>query len=81
MENNGMINLRWFDCPPEVEEKFNKWYNETHIPMLLKSGQIENVTRYRRIGDDKTFPKYLTIYEFEDLEAFEPELFAKMILT
>jgi hypothetical protein len=71
MDNKPVIITRWFGCPPEVEDKYNKWYNEVHIPMLLKCGQIKRVTRYKMISDDESFPKYMTIYEFEDLEAFE----------
>jgi len=39
--------------------------------MLLESGEIEKVTRYRRIGEDEKYPKYLVIYQFENQQAFE----------
>ena len=71
METKPVINLRGTNCLPEVEETFNTWYDDTHIPMLLKSGEISEVTRYGRIGDDEKFPKYLVIYQFENLAAFE----------
>jgi len=66
----SVINIRGMDCAPEIEEKFNKWYNEVHIPMLLKSGQVKRATRFARVGDDPNYPKYLAIYEFEDKAAF-----------
>lgn len=70
METKQVINLRGFDCLPEVEEKFTKWYGETHIPMLLKSGWIKEVTWFRRVGDAEDYPKYVVIYEFKDISTF-----------
>ncbi|MFC2006117.1 DUF4286 family protein [Chloroflexota bacterium] len=71
MENKPIINIRGIDCNPEVEEKFNAWYNETHIPMLLNFKGLRSAARYRRIGDDEQFPGYLAIYEFDDAKDFE----------
>lgn len=71
MENEPkVINMRGIDCQPEVEGKFNKWYNEIHIPLIMKTGEIEEVTRYKRITDDDKYPKYLAVYKLEDREAF-----------
>ena len=70
MEAKPMINIRGIDCPPKLEEKFNKWYNEVHIPMLLKSGETRRATRYKRIGDDEKYPNYIAVYEFENQQAF-----------
>jgi uncharacterized protein (TIGR02118 family) len=68
------------DCGPEDEKKYNKWYEEVHIPMLMKFKGLLGVTRYRMLGEG-TNPKYLTMLEFEskeDYEAYEksPELAA-----
>jgi len=66
-----MIIMGGVDCIPEQEPKFNKWYDETHIPILMRSGEIEKVVRFKRIGDDENYPKYLIVYELENGEAFE----------
>jgi uncharacterized protein (TIGR02118 family) len=58
-------------CQPENEEKFNKWYNEIHIPMLLKVKGLTKVTRYEIVNESEEFPKYLAVYEFENQKAFE----------
>lgn len=59
-------------CAPKQEEKFNKWYNEIHIPMLLKSRHLLGVTRYKLSSAVKgDLPNYLTVYEFKDSEALE----------
>ena len=67
----AIINIRGTNCPPELEEKFNKWYNEIHVPMLLESGEIKSVTRCKRVSDDNSYPQYIALYEFEDWQAFE----------
>jgi hypothetical protein len=66
---------------PRVEEKFDRWYNETHIPMLLECKTLRKATRYKRVGSDDKYPNYLVIYEFDSPEGFErynkgPELVA-----
>jgi len=68
-------------CQSEAEGKFNKWYNEVHIPLLLKFKGLKEVARYRIIKEIEESPRYLAIYEFEnqkDYEAFEssPQLTA-----
>ena len=53
------------------EEKFNKWYNEVHIPMILKYKGVKRASRYKQLGDNKESPKYLAFYEFENKEAMD----------
>jgi uncharacterized protein (TIGR02118 family) len=70
-------------CPPENEAKFNKWYNDVHIPLLFKFKGVKKVTRYKLMAESESCPVYLAIYEFdskEDLEANykSPEFAAAM---
>lgn len=71
MKEKWVINVRGADCSPEFEKEYNEWYNEVHVPMLLKSGELKEVTRFKKIGGDEDYPKYLVIYRFDNLEAFE----------
>lgn len=82
MEANSTILIVGLSCRPDQEEKFNQWYNERHIPDLLKFKGVRKVTRYKALTHFKTregypavqYPGYLAIYEFENqqtLEAFE----------
>lgn len=60
------------ECKPEHEAKFNKWYEEVHIPMMFKFNKMTKVTRCR-LTQGEGYPKYLVIYEFTseaELEAF-----------
>ena len=81
MTTYPLINMVATECQPEVEEKFNKWYDETHIPLLFKFKGMKRVTRYKVSEKTEGFPTYLAIYEFETKQAYEdytksPELAA-----
>ena len=81
MENKPVIHVVATQCKPEVEEKFNKWYDEVHVPLLFKFREMKKVTRYKTLKDTSEYPKYLAIYEFESCKDYEeyaasPELVA-----
>ena len=81
MATSPVINVVAIQCQPEVEEKFNKWYDEIHIPMLFKFKGMKKVTRYKILKETEEYPSYLMIYEFESRKAYEeyetsPELTA-----
>jgi len=67
------LNMVYTECSPELDAKFNRWYNEVHIPLLFKYPGLKRVTRYERLGDNKEQARYLAVYEYdtrEDLERF-----------
>jgi antibiotic biosynthesis monooxygenase (ABM) superfamily enzyme len=66
-----VINMVATECQPEVEEKFNKWYNEIHIPLLFKYQGMKKVTRYKILNQTGDFPTYLAIYEFESVPGYQ----------
>lgn len=79
METKQAINLVATRCKPEDQAKFDRWMDETHIPMLLKFSGMTKVTRYKILKEFDDSPTRLVIYEFKDqkaLEAYEnsPEL-------
>ncbi|MFC1915964.1 DUF4286 family protein [Chloroflexota bacterium] len=81
MGSSPVINVVAVQCQSEVEEKFNKWYDEIHIPMLFKHKGMKKVTRYKILKESEEYPSYLAIYEFENRQAYEayttsPELAA-----
>ena len=47
----------------EREVAFNKWYNEEHVPQVLRYNGAVSARRYRKVvGDDKY--QYMATYEF-----------------
>lgn len=83
MGSESILNIVATECHPEDEAKFNKWYNEVHIPLILKFKGIKKAARYHQIGENKEYPTYLAIYEYESKEALaahpdSPELAAAL---
>ena len=78
MNGESLIWIVGIQCRAEDEVKFNYWYDEIHVPMLLKGGCVSQVRRFKLA--DETYhvgtttevcPSYLTIYEFEDRARFD----------
>ena len=67
----AVIHIVGTRCQAEVEDRFNKWYDEVHIPMLLKFKGLKKATRYKILKPREDYPEYVAIYEFESREAFE----------
>ena len=72
MEKEPVIMIIGANPPPGMEEEFDKWYIEKHIPEVLKFKGIRKATRYKIIpieGEDLgNCPRGLAWYEFDSLE-------------
>jgi antibiotic biosynthesis monooxygenase (ABM) superfamily enzyme len=53
------------DVAPEMEEEFNRWYNEEHIPLLLRVPGVLWAKRGMNTGEGQ---KYIAVYEHESIE-------------
>lgn len=78
MKPNGVISIVAVNCRTDQEEKLNKWYNERHIPDLLKFKGLKRVARYELIPappspgyPEVKYPKYLTVFEYDNQQGFE----------
>jgi len=83
MVDRPVINIVSAQCQPADEEKINRWYNEVHVPMLMKFPKIKGVARYKAIGKPDEPPRFIAIYRFDSLKDFEefgasPEMAAAM---
>ena len=59
-------------CAPELVDEFDKWYNEVHMPLVMKGGMLKAATRYTLTDAvESDFPNFTTMCEFEDRAAFE----------
>jgi hypothetical protein len=50
------------DVDYDKEERFNQWYNEEHLPALLKVPGVLGASRYISLDGS---PKFTAIYELE----------------
>ncbi|MET7571186.1 hypothetical protein ABZT04_22175 [Streptomyces sp. NPDC005492] len=53
---------------PEHESELHRWYEEEHIPMLLKTPGWNRIRRYRKT--DGPGPVFLALHEIDGVEAF-----------
>ena len=64
------------DVEPEQENQLNKWYNDVHIPALLK---VPGVLSGRRYTTTQGTPKYTAIYEFDRPDVTISEAWKKAV--
>ena len=66
------------DCKdPAREEEFNDWYDNVHLPDMLRVSGMISATRWMSAeSKEGQQSKYLALYEFEtdDLEKFDSAL-------
>jgi hypothetical protein len=60
----GMM-IAMFDIPDELEDDFNEWYNEEHVPE--KVGRVPGFLRARRYKSLDGRPNHVCVYELEDI--------------
>lgn len=69
MKGTPYILLRGLRCHPDDVAKFEKWYDEVHIPMLMKYKGIVSIVRGKAVVDKEKYPTYLGLMTFESKEA------------
>jgi hypothetical protein len=76
MAGQQVINIIETECQPQDAEKFSQWYNEVHIPMLLKSKGVDGVTRYQIAVEPGKLPRFMAVYKYKsekDLATFQKD--------
>ena len=68
-KGRGML-MVFTDVAPEVEEEFNRWYNEEHLPERLSIPGVLSAARYEA---HQGGPKYLACYELDRAETFHSD--------
>ena len=63
----SVISVVFADVDPEMDDEWNRWYNEEHIPDLLKMPGYLDAARYEAVRGS---PRYLAIYEHENFGVF-----------
>jgi len=72
MSRQRFIYQLTIQCSPQMEAEFNKWYDDVHIPLVMRGGMLKAISRYKVTDAIETnVSKYLTVCEFEDRASFE----------
>jgi hypothetical protein len=60
------------DIPADMEDDFNRWYNEEHLAELLSVPGVLNAARYEATSSG---PKHLAVYELESPDVVMTDAF------
>jgi hypothetical protein len=77
------------ELPAPMEKEFNAWYNTEHLPALLAVPGFLTARRFVLSEQDVpplvakggSLPKYLTLYDLQNEQAFDTEAFAKASMS
>ncbi len=72
-----LITVR-IDVKPEMEEEFNRWYDQEHIPNLLA---VPGVIWAKRGINTGKGPKYIAVYEHENINIQHTDAYKKAVQT
>ncbi|HEX6988809.1 MAG TPA: hypothetical protein VF282_05015, partial [Bacillota bacterium] len=62
-----------FAVPGERQEEFNAWYDQDHVPILLRNRHWREVRRYRIVSGTPERWTHLTLHYLDDLAALDSE--------
>ena len=60
------------DIDPEMEDEFNEWYNNVHVPGIVNCPGFISGRRYRSVRGE---PSYMALYEIESVDALKSDEF------
>lgn len=78
LDSDRPLSIVLTDTRPEVEDEFNRWYDTSHVPGLLRVPGYRSGLRFRLTNDGAVAHhgdrfRYLALYEIED-EASAPSI-------
>ena len=70
--DEGIVDAPWLyivhtDIPDDIVNEYNAWYDEEHLPRLVRVPGVPRARRYAALDGN---PRYLTAYELTDPDAF-----------
>jgi hypothetical protein len=69
-ENRKGLLLVMSEVAPELDDEFNRWYDEEHIPERLACPGFISARRFQALEGQ---PKYLALYELESPDVLQSE--------
>ena len=73
-KGTGLL-MVWCEVPDEIEDEFNRWYNEEHIEERLSVPGILSAARYEAVVSG---PKHLAVYELENSAVMESDAYLEI---
>ncbi len=66
----------WTDIPADIEEEFNRWYDEEHLAERVNIPGFINARRYRSLQGS---PKYIALYDTVDAQVLQSDIYLKVL--
>jgi len=76
-ETGKALLVVFMDPKAEVEGKLNKWYNQSHVPERVAVPGILSARRFELVDGEGAY-KYLAIYELENAEVLDSEVYLEL---
>ena len=73
-KGTGLL-MVWCEVPANIEDEFNRWYNEEHIEERLSIPGILSAARYEAVVSG---PKHLAVYELASSAVMESDEYLKV---
>ncbi len=73
-KGTGLL-MVWCEVPADIEDEFNRWYNEEHIEERLSITGVLSAARYEAAVSG---PKHLAVYELESSAVMESDEYLKV---
>lgn len=74
-KGDGLL-MVYSDVPAELDEEYNRWYNEEHLDQLLSIPGVLSAARYEAVSGG---PKYLASYELASADVCESEAWKQVV--
>jgi hypothetical protein len=75
MDNQPVIHIVGRNFKPEDEDRQNEfyqnWFYKTYVPLLGNVTGLRGVDRYQVVKESPKYPKYIQIFRFDNLKAFQ----------
>lgn len=67
-EEAGGLCISAMEVDPAIEEEFNEWYNEEHMPLMDAVPGILSARRFRAVGG---LPRYVAVYHLQSPDVYK----------
>ncbi len=73
MEKGRVMYMVWIDVDQYIEEEWNEWQKEAHIPEVVVKGNFLSARRFV-VMEGNALGKYLNVFEAKDMEGYRKSI-------
>jgi hypothetical protein len=70
-ELNPVIDILEAQYPVQDDAELSRWYNEVHLPILIKSDKVQSIARYKVLDKSSQIVRYIIICKYNSQQDFE----------